>query len=70
MPDRHRTIKGRRVAYPAKVAAPPLKAGVGETREERMRDPCEYWCIGKEYWWGEVRVTKEEYLASGRKPCD
>jgi hypothetical protein len=68
MPDRHRTIKGRRVAYPAKVTAPPPQR-VGETRDERMREPREYWCIGKEYWWGEVRVTREEYLAAGGKPC-
>jgi hypothetical protein len=46
------------------------------TREERLKRPEEYFCVGyadapADYFWGDIRVSKEEYLeARPQAACD
>ena len=45
--------------------------------ETRIRNPSDYWCVGPKshggpafYYWGDQRVTREEYLKySGKADC-
>jgi hypothetical protein len=53
-----------------------VKRTPGETREQRMFAPEDYWCIGFEdaptkFFWDEVPVTEEEYTTGtkGKRPC-
>jgi hypothetical protein len=45
-------------------------------REERLKKPEEYFCVGyadkpADYYWGDIKVAKEEYLeARPGEACD
>jgi hypothetical protein len=45
-------------------------------REERLKKPDEYFCVGysdkpADYFWGDLKVSKEEYLeARPKDACD
>jgi hypothetical protein len=56
--------------------APDRVANTLPVREERLKQPGEYFCVSytdapTDYFWGDIKVTKEEYLAARPDdPCD